>query len=295
MRKAVLFAVLAIALLSAMDVAIKLLAERYPVLQVAFLRYAAGGLVASVGMALVRPGWPSRETAVANGSRALLVVVTATSFFYAISTLPLAEAIALSFVAPLLIALFGILILKEHLTARVAATLAIGFTGMLMIVGGRIGAGAFQGGAVLGVAAALLSALTYALSLVYLRHRAQRDPVITIVWFQNAVPFLILALPAALVWVPPAPADLALFAAVGLLGIGGHLSMARAFARAPAAALAPIEYTALVWGGLWGFLVFAELPTLATLAGASLIVAGTLWGQWPAMRPALGGARAENA
>jgi drug/metabolite transporter (DMT)-like permease len=287
MRLAILFAVVAIGLLSAMDVFIKMLTGGYPVLQVAFLRYAAGTLVATTVVAVVRPGWPGRETVIANGSRSILVAITATTFFYSLSALPLAEAIALSFVSPLLIALFGVLILKEHFTLRLAVTLAIGFSGMLMIVGGRFGAGGFGGEAVWGVAAALTSALTYSLSLVFLRHRAQRDPVITIVWFQNGIPLLILAAPALWVWQTPAAADLALFGAVGLLGIGGHICMAQAFSRAQAGVLAPIEYTALVWGGLWGFIVFAELPGLATLAGAALIVAGTLWGQWPSLRPAV--------
>lgn len=279
---AVVYAVLGVGLLAAMDVAIKMLGGRLPIFEVAFLRFFAGAIVATGVIAVVRPGWPSRRTIKANAWRSLLVVATATTFFYSLTALPLAEAIALSFVAPLIVALLGVLILKESLSARIAVTLAIGFTGMLVIVAGRLDGGiaGFGGGSGWGVAAAIASAFTYALSLVFLRSIAQRDPVVTIVWFQNAGPALLLSIPAALVWTPPTPTELGLAAGIGVMGVVGHVLITSAFARAPAATLAPIEYTALVWGAAWGFLFFQEIPGLATLAGAALIVGGTLWGQW---------------
>ena len=83
-----------------MDALIKQLSPRYPTLEIAFLRYAFG-MVGAVAYALwMRPGWPTRDAATYNGLRALLIVVTATSFFFALGRLPLADAIAMSFISP---------------------------------------------------------------------------------------------------------------------------------------------------------------------------------------------------
>ncbi len=269
-------AIAGIALLSAMDAIIKGVAARYPVAEVAFMRFAVGTLVMAGLLAIARPGRPSRETLVVNGGRAILVVATATSFFYALSTLPLAETLALAFLAPVFIAVFGAIILGERIDRRIAGALAAGFAGMLVIVSAKAGGGTLGGTALSGAIAAVLSAVTYALSMVLLRARAAKDPVVTIVALQNGVPALILAVPAAFVWVPPSGADAALFLAVGGLGVAGHLLLARAFAKAPAARLAPLEYTGLVWAVLLGLAFFGEVPTLATLAGAALIVGGAL-------------------
>jgi S-adenosylmethionine uptake transporter len=265
-----------IAVLSIMDAVIKGLAARYPVLEITFARFACGSLVILLVVALARPGWPSRESLRANGLRAVLVVVTATSFFYALGTLPLAEALALSFLAPVFVALFAATLLKERIDRRVVGALASGFAGMAVIVGGKIGAGGGFEGSLLGAGAALLAAVTYALSMVLLRARARHDPVVTIVAIQNLGPALLLAGPAAWVWIPPSWSDGALLGLVGVLGVTGHLLLSRAYAKAEAARLAPLEYTALVWAVVLGLVGFGEVPTVWTLGGAGMIVAGAL-------------------
>src|SRR5215510_6788535 len=98
----VVLAVVAEGLLTLMDAMIKELSPRYPTLQIAFLRFAFGMIGAIVYALWTRPGRPTREATFYNGLRAVLVVLTATSFFYALSLLPLADAIALSFIAPVL-------------------------------------------------------------------------------------------------------------------------------------------------------------------------------------------------
>jgi S-adenosylmethionine uptake transporter len=109
-----------------------------------------------------------------------------------------------------------------------------------------------------------------------LRHRATRDPLAQIVLIQNLGPALILAVPGLMVWTTPTTQDLALFALIGVIGVTAHTMLAHAFARIEAARLAPVQYFTLVWGVLFGFVFFAEVPTLVTCLGAGLIVLGTL-------------------
>jgi drug/metabolite transporter (DMT)-like permease len=268
----VLLAIAAEGLLTLMDALIKGLSARYPTLQIAFLRFAFGLVGAAVYAAWTRPGWPTREATLYNGLRAVLIVVTATTFFFALSKLPLADAIALGFIAPVLTALFGVAMLRERFDWRIAVALAGGFAGMLLIVGGKVGGAGLSGDVLLGAAAVVVSAVGYALNMVMLRHRATRDPLSQIVLFQNLGPALLLALPVLWVWTPVSLGDTLLFAFLGTIGVTAHTMLAHAFARIEAARLAPVGYVTLVWGVLFGLLFFAEVPGLATLAGAALIV-----------------------
>lgn len=279
MSRPILLVVAADGLLSLMDALIKLLTARYPTFQIVWLRFSFGLLGATVLLAFMRPGWPGRETIVFNGARSLLVVVVATTFFFALSVLPLAEAIALSFVSPLFMVLFGVLLLGERIDSRIGVALVAGLAGMLLIAGARIGDASYSSAAWLGALAAVTSAMAYGLVIVLLRARATRDPLPTIVFFQNLGPSLILAVPAAYVWVPLSGYDLALFALIGAIGVAGHYLLALAFAGAEAARLAPITYVSLVWATLFGYVFFSELPTASALAGAALIVVGTLVAQ----------------
>jgi S-adenosylmethionine uptake transporter len=209
--------------------------------------------------------------------------LTATTFFYSLQTLPLAEAIAFSFLSPLFLALFGAMILGEAIGRSTLYGLGFGFAGMLVMTFGPSLAGglgtALAGSKPLhlpGVAAAVLSAISYAFGLVLLRQRAQQDALVIIVLFQTMVPATLLAIPAMLVWKPAPMADVPLFLAMGALGLCGHLLIAKAFATAEAARLAPSEYSALIFASIFGYAFFSEIPGLATLIGSTLVIAGTL-------------------
>jgi S-adenosylmethionine uptake transporter len=150
---------------------------------------------------------------------------------------------------------------------------------MLLIVGGKLGGAGLNGEVLIGAAAVILSAVGYALNIVVLRHRATRDPLSQIVLFQNLGPAVLLAVPVLWAWTPPTLADTLLFALLGTIGVTAHTMLAHAFARIEAARLAPVGYVTLVWGVLFGFVFFAEVPGLATLAGAAIIVLGAFLSQ----------------
>ena len=147
---------------------------------------------------------------------------------------------------------------------------------MIVIVGGQLGTRTYSQDALLGAASVLVATVFYSFVIIMLRVRANTDPLPTIVLFQNALPAvllaMLLAIPGLAVWQTPSLADTALFAFVGFLGVTGHTLMALAFARAEAARLAPIHYLTLVWGTLYGWLFFGDLPGLATVAGAAIVV-----------------------
>lgn len=273
----VLQAFVAIALLSFMDALIKAAVATLPVLQVTFLRYLVGSFVILGLLLRERPGWPTREALVANLLRALLVVVTATSFFYALGQLPLAETLILSFISPAFTVLFAVILLGEKVGPRILASLAAGFAGVAVIVLGGLGGTADEKtSSILGIAAVLVSAVGYAATNVLLRARAQRDALVVIVAIQNFAPAAILAGPGLWVWRAPEPTAWLLLGGIGLLGVAGHLLLAKAYAGAEAARLAPLDYTALIWAALIGLFVFAEIPGLHVWAGAVLIV-GSTW------------------
>ncbi len=274
--RAAVLAVASIGLLSGMDALIKALSgQGYPTFQIAFMRFFIGAILMVFVVAWRRPGWPGWASARANFMRGILSVLTASLFFYALGQMPMAEVFALTFLSPVFLALFGVVLLGETATPRTLAALAAGFAGMLVIV---FAGGGFEGAgrSMTGVLAALASAVTYALAMVLLRSLAKKDPVETIVLLQNVFPALLLAGLAWWVWRPIQPDDMGFMLAMGALGTIGHLLLTRAFAMAEAAKLAPLEYTGLVWAILFGWYFFQETPQVMTMAGAGLIVAGAM-------------------
>ncbi len=276
LRRAVIEALIGVAILSAMDALVKGLSGHLPVIAVTFLRFAFGAVAALAVAGITRPGWPGAETLRVNGFRALLIVFTALCFFYALSVLPLAETLALAFLAPVFMALFGAVLLREIITRRVVIALAAGFGGMLIIVYGKAETGTLGPQAMLGALAALASAVTYALAMVLLRARATRDSLVVIVTLHNLLPAIILFIPAVFVWTAPTVLQWGWAALLGSLGVAGHLLLASAFKRAEAGRIAPLDYTSLIWAVVFGYVFFDEMPTLFTFAGAGLIILGAL-------------------
>lgn len=271
-----LVAAFGILVLSVMDALIKSVAAAHPTPQIVFMRYACGMPWALILLAWTRPPPPSAEMIKAHVLRGVLVVITAFLFFYALATLPLAEAITLTFLSPLFLVLLAALILKEPVKPAVIGGIVVGFVGMCAIVAGKVGGGELDWKRILGIAAAVSSALAYAANLVLLRKRAQTDPFGLIILFQNLFPLMIIAPFAWLVWETPELRSWAIFMGIGLLGLTGHLCMAWAFKHAEAGPLGVLEYSALVWSSGLGYVFFAEVPAWTTFAGAALIIVACL-------------------
>ncbi len=273
--------VLALAVLSAMDAAIKGVGTDVAVTQIVFMRYVAGMIVGLPVFLMTGPHVITRRTLTTNGLRAAVMLVAAWTFFYAITRLPLVEAVTLAFTAPLFIVLIARVVLGEPVRSRAVLAILIGLAGVLLVVSGDIGDGGRRVLTWAGVAAALVSAVAYAFGTVLLRKHSATSTIPVMVFSQAAIAS-VLMLPLGLyTWQPVETLLLVWFAMIGLLGTTGHLLMAWGFSRANAGRLAPLEYSAFLWALVFGWAFFGEIPALATYAGAAAIVVGC----WVATRP----------
>ena len=272
----ILYVAIAIAILSAMDAGIKALGGQMPVPQIVLMRLALGAAVAlPILLITVRPIKVTRKSLKANALRAVIMYITGLLFFFALTRLPLAEAITFVFTAPFFMAIAARIMLAEPIPPRAVVAIGLGFSGMLVVVSGEIGSG-WDRLDPLGVAAALSAAVFYALAIVLLRKHSADDPVPVLVTFQTCIGILV-ALPLGLAVWEPVDVDLwPLLVAIGIGGTIGHLLLASGFKLAPAARLAPIEYTGFLWGSLFGYIFFNEVPAPQTYAGAAIIVVAAL-------------------
>ena len=251
--------------------------------------YTATVLRAFIGAGMVAPLWlargvrmPSRAVWKLHIVRGIVSAFMALTFFYAITKLPLAEAIALSFVAPLVALYLARVLLGETISRAALGASLLGFAGTLAIVGGRIGGGEFDTDAVLGTASLFVSALLYAYNFIVIRQQAQVAGPFEIATFHSGIGGLVLLTLAPFFWEPPTTGAWLPLVAASALTVAGSLSIAWAYARAEANALVPSEYSGFIWAALFGWLFFREPVTWPTLAGTALIVAGC----WLAARPA---------
>lgn len=263
-----------IALFSGMDAAIKHASLAVGVYTALLLRNV-------IGFALILPVWsagprvmPTRRVLMLHILRSGVNCGMALLFFVGIVRLPMAEGIALSFVAPLAALFLAAAFLGE--TVRRAAIFAslLGLAGVGVIVADRLGTTHKDQQAWIGLAAILGSALLYAINLVLQRKLALLAGAIEVATFQNLVVSFILSLFAPWFAIAPSLAVLGATAAGALMGTTALGLLSWGYARAEAQVLLPIEYTAFLWAALLGWLFFAEPVGPSTVMGAALIVLG---------------------
>ena len=251
--------------------------------------YTATLLRAFIGAAIIAPLWlvrggriPGREVLRLHMMRGVVSAFMALTFFYAITKLPLAEAIALSFIAPLIALYLARVLLGESVSRAAVLASLLGFAGTIVIVGGRIGTGRFDTGAMLGTASVFVSALLYAYNFIVIRRQAQVAGALEIATMHSLLSGIVLLALAPFLWQSPPGAVWLPLGIAGALTVMGSFTIAFAYARAEASALVPTEYSGFVWAAIFGWLFFREPVSWTTLAGTALIVTGC----WLAARPA---------
>lgn len=264
-----------IATFSVMDATMKSASLSIGVYTALLLRCAIGAAIMLPVWLLGGGGWPAPPVFRVHLIRSLVAAAMALLFFWGLVRIPIAEAIALSFIAPLIALYLASVLLGERIGRRaiLASLLGLAGVGVIALMPAPHDA---PPRSPLGVAAILASAVLYAWNLILQRQQAQAASPREIAFFQNALVGAALALGAPWLFVTPGLPALGMVGAAAVLIVISLMLLSWAYARAEAQALVPFEYTAFVWAALFGWLWFGERVTGATLAGAALIVVGCL-------------------
>jgi len=245
----------------------ELSARGYPTLQLVFFRSLFAMLPV---LLLVRSqgGWSLLKTTRPRQHfyRCLAGLIAMACYFKAYSLLGMADAVAIGFSAPLFMTLLSIPLLGEKVGKHRWTALLIGFVGVLVMV--RPGGELFQPAALIG----LMGALCYALAMIAIRGMSRQEHSLTIVFYYSLFGALVAGVAIPFVFVLPSSwLDAGLMVGLGLLGGVGQFFLTQAFRLAPVAAVAPFDYTAMIWAIVLGVVLFAEWPSTAVVVGAVIV------------------------
>jgi drug/metabolite transporter (DMT)-like permease len=265
------YIVVAMAALSTMDTLIKWLAGHFPIMQIYLFR----ALFALVPILF----WVARsgtfgalrtDRLLAHVWRSVFGIMALVSFIYALRYMPLTDAVAIGFSAPLMITAFSSPLLGERVSRRRWAAVGFGFIGVIVMI--RPGSSLFHPVALI----ALVSALSYALGIIAIRRMIRTESTPAMAFYLSLIGAAVglASIPFGWVW-PSGPQFLALLS-VGLLGGVGQLLLTAAYRLAPAAVIAPFDYSAMLYVTILGYVVFGELPDAALMIGAAIVVASGL-------------------
>ncbi len=253
------------------DVMTKQLTESLPITQIAWIRYMTFALAmvpfayVTGGPTLFRSARPGLQSV-----RAFAMVVSTLLFVLCLQTMPVADASAIFFVAPILIMALSIVFLGERVGIRRWCAAAVGLLGVLIVI--RPGSGAFQMAALL----PLLSAACWALGAIITRKTGGDHPLTTMI-YTGIVGALSLSAIVPFEWVNPGRDTALLAVAAGGMFAIGQWFLIMAYRQGDASVIAPFSYTQLVWAGVLGFWVFGTVPDALTILGAGIIAASGLY------------------
>ncbi len=259
-------------LFSAGDTVAKLLTDTLHPVQIVWSRQL--GLLLGVVVLLMMRGRGILKSAnpTLQIGRGVLAVCSATLFVAAVGYVPLADAVAVTFVAPFLVTVMGALILRERVGPRRWTAVGLGFIGMLIVI--RPGMGVVHPAMLLIMAAAFFFAMRQILS----RMLSGGDRTVTTVAYTAITSSAILTVPLPFFWqTPDLGRDVPLLIGVAALAAGGEVLVIKSLELAEAVVLAPVHYSLLIWGTAYGWLVFGQFPDIWTWVGAAVIMGTGLY------------------
>lgn len=268
----ILFALLGFALFSTHDVVVKSLGGIYAPFQVIFFSVLFSFPIASVVLMRdatpgtlrpVHPGWVAARTAAA--------VIATMSAFYAFTVLPLAEVYAILFASPLLITVLAIPILGEKVRLKRGLAVVVGLIGIVVVL--KPG----QSVPTLGHLAALTAAIGGAFASVVVRRIGAEERSVVLLLYPLVANFVVMGFAIPFVYQPMPLLDLGRVALTALLAFLAMNCMIYAYRHAEAAVIAPMQYSQILWALVFGALLFDEIPSPTTLAGAGIVIASGLY------------------
>jgi drug/metabolite transporter (DMT)-like permease len=283
------------AIFSINDMAIKSLSGSYALHQVILIRALIGMVFLFALMTVTRADFRQLLTTRPKGQllRVTFVMLSNVTYFLGLAALPLADAVAIAFVSPLLLTILSVLILHEPVGPRRWAAVAVGLIGVIIMV--RPGSGVFQPAAIL----VLFSALGYAATNMMTRHMRGTESAFALSFYVQ-IGFVIVSSTMGLIvgdghlagsadpalaflfrgWLWPPLHDWPAFAATGLSVAIGGLLIAQAYRLGDAALIAPFEYIAMPFAIFWGVVMFHTWPDLIAWLGIALIIGAGLYTMW---------------
>jgi drug/metabolite transporter (DMT)-like permease len=258
--------------LGASDVTAKYLSTTLPSIEIAWIRFL---VFATIMVPAMLPGSPLFALRTGRpglqAMRGVALLLSSLFFISGLRFLPIAEASATGFVAPLFVTALSIVFLGESVGVRRWLATAAGLIGVLIIL--RPGSSAFHPAAFFPI----VSALAWACTLIMTRMMSGREHAITTMTWSSIVGVCVLSALVPFVWVAPNWHDILFGVLIGVASTAGQWIVVLAFRYADASVLAPFSYTQLVWVSLLGFVVFGEVPDVWTVTGAAFIVASGLY------------------
>jgi S-adenosylmethionine uptake transporter len=269
-------ALAAVGVLSVMDAVMKALVIAIGIFAVSVWRSVMNLILTGALYLPRRLPWPSRSVLKIHVGRGVIVTIMAGLFFWGIGRVPLAQAIALTFIAPLIALLLAAGFLGERIGPRSIGGSLMAFAGVIVIVLGQAKAD-LGTDALLGSAAIIGSALCYAVNIVMMRHQSLAAKPLEINFFQSLTVLVLWLSVIPFVGLPDWPGEAWMWVVVAsMMSTAGGLLFSWAYARAEAGYLAVTEYSGFLWAAACGWFFFGEGVSLYTAAGAALIVGGCI-------------------
>ena len=270
--KGIACGIAAMTLFPAQDAIIKWLSADYDVFQLLFMRSVF--VFIPVAILVMRSGGPR----VLRTKQPFMLILRAASsfgawsvYFIAISQIPLADAMALVFSAPLIITALSVPFLGEAVGMRRWAAVGVGFLGVLIMI--EPGSDTLQGVALL----PLVSAAFYSISMLLTRILTRREASVTMLFYSTLTILVMSSVALPFVWVTPDWPDLGLMALMGLVTGCAQFLATQAYRYAAPAVVAPFDYTSLIWATLYGYLLFGDLPRNSVILGAAVVIGSGLF------------------
>jgi drug/metabolite transporter (DMT)-like permease len=261
---------------------VKYLSDTIETGQIVFYRSFVG-LVPLLVWMLARGEFPTALRTTRHGGhlwRAAIGTAAMATYFLALARLPLPDVTAIIYASPLITLMLATVLLGEKVGIHRWSAVAVGLAGVLLVLWPHLGAdgGPSSGdAAATGAVLALITAACMALVMIQLRKLTRTETTAAVVFYFSVYASLLALFTLPFGWTVPTRGEFVLLVAMGLAGGVGQILLTQSYRYAPAAVVAPFEYTTMLWALLLGFVVFGDVPTAIMLSGAAVVIAAGLY------------------